>query len=233
MTHPILELQAADTLADQLRHRRQHLPEQAQVDASRGAYRDWELRRDGLRRQLDELDAAIARSEAESHEIDLQRTRLERQLKTVIAPREAEALMHEIAMLNERRSGLDDAELGALEEQALIDDELVAHLGDEAALNTAVALADDAASNAALQIDAELADISTRHDGLRAAVDERLLRRYDELRKIHVVAAAALNGHRCEGCHLDLSAVEIDAVRAESADGELANCPHCGRLLVL
>ena len=42
------------------------------------------------------------------------------------------------------------------------------------------------------------------------------------LRKIHVVAAAALNGHRCEGCHLDLSAVEIDAVRAESADGELA-----------
>ena len=62
---------------------------------------------------------------------------------------------------------------------------------------------------------------------------ERLLRRYDELRKIHVVAAASSNGHRCEGCHLDLSAAEIDAVRAESAGGELANCPHCGRLLVL
>ena len=38
MTHPILELQAADTLADQLRHRREHLPEQdeAAVEALEG-----------------------------------------------------------------------------------------------------------------------------------------------------------------------------------------------------
>jgi predicted nucleic acid-binding Zn-ribbon protein len=233
VTHPILELQAADTLADQLRHRRQHMPEQAQVDASRSAHRDWEVRRDGLRRQLDELDAAISRSEAESHEIDLHRARLERQLKTVIAPREAEALMHEIAVLNERRGELDDTELGALEDQARIDDELVAHLGDQAALETAMSLADDAAAVAAAQIDEELAGIASRHDALRSAVDAALLRRYDELRRLHVVAAAALNGHRCEGCHLDLSAGEIDDVRAVASGGELPNCPHCGRLLVV
>jgi predicted dithiol-disulfide oxidoreductase (DUF899 family) len=45
-------------------------------------------------------------------------------LKTVIAPREAEALMHEIAVLNERREALDDGELSALEEQAETEDDL-------------------------------------------------------------------------------------------------------------
>ena len=98
VTHPILELQAADTLADQLRHRREHLPEQdAGRRRPRQRTRDWERRRDGLQRQLDELERGIARSESDSHEIDVHRARLEKQLKTVIAPREAEALMHEIA----------------------------------------------------------------------------------------------------------------------------------------
>ena len=34
MSQALLDLQAADTLADQLRHRRGHLPEQAAVDAA-------------------------------------------------------------------------------------------------------------------------------------------------------------------------------------------------------
>ena len=60
-----------------------------------------------------------------------------------------------------------------------------------------------------------------------------LLRRYDQLRKQNVVAAAALNGSRCEGCHLDLSAAELDDVRAQARAGGLADCPQCGRLLVV
>ena len=73
----------------------------------------------------------ISRSESDSHEIDVDRARLEKQLKTVFSPREAEALMHEIALLTERRGALDDAELSALEEQADIDDDLTAHAAAE------------------------------------------------------------------------------------------------------
>jgi hypothetical protein len=233
VSHSILELQAADTRADQLRHRREHLPEQQRVDAERSAHAAWERRRDGLRRRLEELDAVIARSEAESHEIDLQRARLEKQMKTVIAPREAEALMHEIAVLKERREALDDAELSALEEQAEVDDDLSTHLAGEDSLNSAIAVAEEAAAAAASDIDTELAEIGSRHDELRAAVDGVLLERYDRLRKHDMVAAAALNGTRCEGCHLDLSAAELDEVRAAARAGGVADCPHCGRLLVV
>ena len=233
MTHPILELQAADTLANQLRHRRDRLPEQEQLAEARSRHADWERRRDVLRRRLAELESVISRAESESHEIDVQRTRLEKQLKSVFSPREAEALMHEIALLNERRGGLDDAELSALEEQADIDDDLTAHAEAEDGLTSAVAVAEEAAAQAAAQIDAELADIESRHEALRAAVDAGLLEKYDQLRGHHVVAAAALHGNRCEGCYLDLSAVELDEVRAAARDGGLADCPHCGRLLVL
>lgn len=233
MSHPILDLQADDTLADQLRHRRQNLPQQDQLDTARAAHADWARRRDGLQRRLEELDAEIARSESESHEIDLHRTRLEKQLKTVIAPREAEALMHEIALLNERRSGLDDLELGALEEQAAVDDDLRAMSGEEAALAAAISEAEEIAARAAADIDSQLAEIAARREERRATVDPGQLGRYDELRKHHVVAAAGLNGTRCDGCHLDLSASELDEVRATARDRGLADCPHCGRLLVV
>jgi predicted nucleic acid-binding Zn-ribbon protein len=233
VTHPILELQAADTLADQLRHRRDHLPEQAQLAEARSRLADWARRRDDLQRRLGELESVISRSESDSHAIDLDRARLEKQLKTVIAPREAEALMHEIAVLTERRGALDDAELSALEEQADIDDDLSAHAAAQDALVSAVSVAEEAAAQAAAQIDAQLAEIDSRHDELRGAVEPALLSRYDDLRAGQIVAAAALHGSRCEGCHLDLSAVELDTVRDAARAGGLADCPHCGRLLVV
>ncbi len=233
MTHPILELQAADTRADQLQHRRAHLPEQQAVDTAAAALGEWQRASDAMRSSLAELDAAIAASERDSHAIDVQRERLERQLKTIIAPREAEALQHEIATLQQRRSDLDDGELEALEQQSTIDDELTVLRGQEPALRQSLATAQAAAAGATAAIDAELATISAVHERLRAAVDSMLLARYDQLRGHQMVAAAALNGRRCEGCHLDLSATEIDDVREAAAGTGLAECPHCGRLLVL
>jgi hypothetical protein len=233
VTHPILELQAADTRADQLRHRRANLPEQQAVDAAAAALAEWQRANDAMRSTLAELDAVIAASERDSHAIDVQRERLERQLKTIIAPREAEALQHEIATLQQRRSDLDDGELEALEQQSTIDDELTMLGGQEPALRQALASAQAAAAEATSAIDAELATITADHEQLRAAVDSALLARYDRLRGHQMVAAAALNGRRCEGCHLDLSATEIDDVRDAAAGTGLAECPHCGRLLVL
>ena len=45
------------------------------------------------------------------------------------------------------------------------------------------------------------------------------------------VAVARLVGKTCQGCHLQLSAVEIDRIRRLDVD-ELVHCEACGRLLV-
>ena len=232
MSHPLLELQAAETMADQLTHRRQQLPEAEQVQAARNELVRWEQSRQRIRQRLDELEASIEQSENESHGIDAHRADLEAKLKTVIAPREAEALQTEIANLDERRRGLDDVELTAMEEQTHLEDELAVLLGQEEALRGALLDADSALSAAEADIDGELTNIAGRLEGLRGNVDASLLSRYDRLRQHFVVAAANLSGSRCEGCHLDLSAHEVDDVKDEIASAGVGNCPQCGRILV-
>ena len=45
------------------------------------------------------------------------------------------------------------------------------------------------------------------------------------------IGIARLNGMTCEGCHLQLSAVDVDRLRKEPSDA-LVRCTECSRLLV-
>jgi predicted nucleic acid-binding Zn-ribbon protein len=233
VTHPILELQAADTMADQLRHRRDNLPEREHLQASKNALVRWNEARMVTRKRVEELSALVDRTEAEAHDVDVHLERLNKQMKTVIAAREAEALQHEIATLKQRRSELDDVELSAMEEQTAAEEELARLLDQEGSLTETYIAADKESSAAEIDIDGELARIAIRLETLRAAVDNKILKRYDRLREQHLVAAATLSGSRCEGCHLDLSAAEVDDVKDNVAKGGLADCPQCGRLLAV
>ena len=234
MTAPLLELQAADTMADQLRHRRSNLAEREQLQASKNDLIRWDQSLQTIRRRLDELNTVIEQAEQRSHAIDTKKAKLHAQLKTIIAPREAEALQSEIATLERERGELDDTELAALEEQSRLDDELQGLLAQEETLRETFLRADAVLSTAQRDIDGELQRIAERLQGLRDAVDDKVLKRYDRLRQHHVVAAGGLSGSRCDGCHLDLSPAEIDEVRAAAASSSgIAECPHCGRLLVI
>lgn len=234
MTHPLLELQAADTMADQLRHRRQNLAERDHVQTTKNELVRWNEARIVIRKRLDELSGIIDGLEAESKEVDAHRNRLQAQLKTVIAPREAEALQSEIATLTQRRGDLDERELEALEEQSRLDDELAELNSQEEALRDDYLAADAALNVVTSDVDAELARVDERLDDLRSGVDKKVLKRYDALRRNHVIAAATLAGSRCEGCHLDLSAAEVDDVKEAAAKSDgIADCPQCGRLIVV
>ncbi|MAT07335.1 MAG: hypothetical protein CL424_20095 [Acidimicrobiaceae bacterium] len=234
MTSSVLELQAADTMSDQLRHRREVLAEREQVQAAKNALLRWNEARTVVRRRLDELADEIQRIEDDSAKLDQHRDRLQAQLKTVIAPREAEALQHEIATLTTQRSQFDDAELAALEEHSRLDGELDELLAQEESLTAEYLGAESALAEAESDIDGELARIAERLKGLRSEVDKPVLRRYDRLRKNFVIAAAPLSGSRCEGCHLDLSAAELDEIRDTGAKNDgIAECPQCGRLLIV
>lgn len=234
MTAPLLELQAADTMADQLRHRRGQLAERDQLQATKNDLIRWDQALQTVRKRIRELGDEIEQAEHRSEEIDAKVARLQGQLKTIISPREAEALQGEIAVLQRERSELDDVELTALEEQSRLDDELQQLLSQEETLRDAFLGADAALSAAQSDIDAELERVAQRLSGLRDAVDAKVLKRYDRLREQHLVAAATVSGSRCDGCHLDLSPAELDDVRATAAAAAgVAECPQCSRLLVV
>lgn len=230
----LLVVQRIDTDADQLVNRRERLAERDQLAAASSQLATWERDRTAMRSRLDELTEVIEKAEGDAADLAEHKTRLEAQMKTVIAPREAEALMHEIATIDEQVDVLDTTELEALEEQSDIDDRLTAHLESEAPLRDAVSVADAALERATGEIDHELDELEVQRSAARGELGETVLARYDRVRASSGVAVAVLVGHRCEGCHLDLSAAEIDDVKDEAAAADgVADCPNCGRMLAL
>ena len=141
--------------------------------------------------------------------------------------------MHEIETINAQRDELDDAELAALEEQSVLDDERTAHLESETTLRTAVGSADEALELACADIDAEVRQLAAARSTVIINIDESIVRRYESVRAAAGVAVAKLKGHRCEGCHLDLSAAEVDTAKDEAAASGYTDCPQCGRLIVV
>ncbi len=229
----LLTLQEIDTEADQLGVRRQRLPEREQLTAKTEQLAAWERRRRELRERNEQLAATIEDADARSTALAGDKERLEAQLKTIIAPREAEALMNEISAVGTQIDELDMAELEAMEESSTIDDELAQHLELEPGLRQAMELADGALASVVADIDRDLAALSARRDDARAHLGVDVLARYDRVRSQLGVAVSRLEGSRCNGCHLDLSAAEVDTAKEESADSGVTDCPQCGRMLVV
>ncbi|MDX2382173.1 MAG: C4-type zinc ribbon domain-containing protein [Acidimicrobiia bacterium] len=228
-----LALQTIDTESDQLATRLERLEERvARADAA-AAMAEWERTLEAGDNRMAELATAIEDAERVGEGHAAQKARFEEQLKTIIAPREAEALMHEIETLDEQRDVNETGELEALEEQSSLDDALVAHRAAEQGHREALAVANAALAAAVAEITAAQEQLDGGRADARAVLDEAALRTYDRIRAHLGVAVAVLQGKMCTGCHLDLSAAEIDTARETAAAGTgLADCPQCGRMLV-
>jgi hypothetical protein len=229
----LLALQEIDTESDQLRSRRDRLDERAEQATAAAAVEEWERRLAANERRMVELSAAIDGAETTEEALEAKKARLEQQMKTIIAPREAEALMHEIATVDGEIDANETAELEALEEQSQIEAALAEQRASEPGLRDSLARADEALGAAVAEIDAALAGLDRRRDEARSGVEANGLANYDRLRAQLGVAVARLVGKMCGGCHLDLSAAEIDTLRESAAAGSgAADCPQCGRILL-
>ncbi len=228
----LLTLQDIDSALVAVANRRPRLPELAAHRAATAAVDEHRTKMAAAQARIDAAQASIEAAEHASADITTKRTRLEAQLKTVIAPREAEALMHQIATLNEQRDGLDEQELTALDEQAAGEDDLAALAATLPALEAAAAATEAELQVATATLDAEEADLHGRRPDVIAVLSAAEVAAYDRARQhFGGVAVARLEGHRCHGCHLDLSPAEMDVVKAVPADS-MPECPQCGRYLV-
>lgn len=228
----LLALQLLDSELDQIEGRRKRLPERAALATATAAHQAWEAEQQV---QLDRV-AASARSideaEVAGAELDRKTAKLQAQLKTVIAPREAEALMKEIDGLAARHGELDDVELAAMEDQASADEALAALAARETELLATLAEATEAVRAAEASLSADADDVRARRAEAVAALSADELSLYETAKTRHRgIGIAKLERHTCTGCHVDLSQVEYERVMSTPA-GELAECPHCDRFLV-
>ncbi|HET9444099.1 MAG TPA: C4-type zinc ribbon domain-containing protein [Acidimicrobiales bacterium] len=230
----VLSVQDHDTVIDQLRHRRQSLPERAALQALEARRRELAARRQEAAARRDEvaarqaeLERAMAVSEARVGEID-------RRMYSgqVTASRDLQAMAAEIEHLKERVSDLEDAALAAMEEREPLDAE-VAGLDREDAILVADADRLTAALAAAeAAIDADLAGEQEARRAAAEAVPGDLAATYEKLRaRLGGIGAARLEHGTCMGCHLRLPATELDRLKREPPDS-VAFCDQCGRILV-
>ena len=206
---PILELQTIDTTIDRLESRRAALRAGTDLDAARALADAHEAELGELRLKIDAIDRDAGRLE---HEVETLRQKLAAERRrlldgSVANPKELAAIQREIESIERRISDREDEELAMLEERA------------SASTDSELA-----------EIEGNLTERRAEREALAPTLPPELLELYEELRpQKKGVAAAALVDGVCQGCHEQLSAVELDRLRRTD---DVPRCEHCRRILV-
>jgi uncharacterized protein len=229
----LLELADLDAELARLDHRRHGLPEIEQLAALETRAVELKDALVGTETELGDLSREQTRAERDVEQvrtrIDRDRTRLD--AGQVSAARELASLQSEIENLHRRQGDLEEVVLELMERRETLEsqqDELTTgrdNLGGEMA---EVASRRDAAFS---EIDEQTAKASDQRASVAADVPADLLALYDQIRKTKDVGAAMLRARRCEGCHLNLNAADLNAIRASAPD-EVVRCEECRRILV-
>ena len=227
----LYDLQMLDTTLEQLRHHFITLPEREALAVVQKNIADCASQISSGEIRQQELEKLLNVAEATSATLRKKRERLEQQMKTVIAPREAEALQHEILTVNTELNTADEESLAFMEESEHIDSTLVAARAALVELRTAEVTATAALHEAEEYKKAEARDVEEKRQRLAETLDEKWSAAYELRRSQHKgIAVAKVKNHVCGGCHLDLSTSEVDLLKKETDENR--ECPNCARWLV-
>jgi predicted nucleic acid-binding Zn-ribbon protein len=229
----LLELADLDAELARLGHRRQSLPELAEL--ARLEARSGELKDEivAAETELGDLTREQARAE---RDVDQVRARIDRDQARldagqVAAARELASLQSEIESLHRRQGDLEEVVLDLMERRETLAgrrDALAAERDGLAGETAALAARRDASVK---EIDEQAARAAERRGQVAAGMPADLLKLYDQIRSSRGVGAAALRAGRCEGCHLSLNTVDLNKIR-DAAPDEVLRCEECRRILV-
>ncbi len=230
----LLTVQELDTALDQLRHRRTHLPERAELQALEGQRKALATElaaaitaRDEVAARQAGFEKDIAASEARIAEIDKRIYSGE-----IAAARDLQAMAGEIEHIKVRVSTLEDSALETMDEREPLDAAVLALEARTAALEVEAERLRVVIGATEAEIDGAVADEEGRRTTAAASVDPELLAEYERLRgRLGGIGVARLEHNTCMGCRMKLPATELDRVRHQPPDA-LVHCEQCGRILV-
>lgn len=230
----LLALQVFDTRADQLRHRRDHLPEIAALHTAQAARGVADGKAAEVRDRLHALRHRQRALEDEASLVEDKAVEIDRRLYdgSIQAPKELEAFQADHRLLKARQSHLEDSAIEVMEEAEPIESELSAAEATVAERDVEIDALNADIARIRTAIDAELEDVQSERDRIAAGLPAEVLTQYESLRTgLGGVGAARLVGARCEGCHLEIPSAQLEAVRKAPPEA-VVTCPECGRILV-
>jgi hypothetical protein len=230
----LLAVQDRDTELDQLRHRRATLSQRAALAAAERELAEIDDRGGALVLERHALEERRQRLEAEVADLERRLNDLDRRMHSgeVTATRELSAMVDQTDAIKRRRSDLEDAELELMVALEPLDEELGTLEGRRVAVAASVDGLRAELAVAEVAIDTQLDEAAAAREKAAADVPGPMLATYDRIRqRLGGIGAARLVGASCGGCHLTLSATELDRIRREPPDA-LVTCDQCGRILV-
>ncbi len=233
LTH-LLAVQDLDTSITQLQHRRDALVESSGLAAVEAELAMLEVDRAEADARRGSLAAAQSMLETQIAGITERRDVVEKRMYATSSSsgRDLQAMNEEVRHLTERRAELEEQELVIMLELDPIDAELAALRQRMAPLEEKAKELRTEVEQESLEIDAAIASATGTRAAEAAQLPAALSDRYEKLRaRLKGTGAARLIKSHCDGCHLELSSVEVERIRALPA-GEVATCEQCGRILV-
>lgn len=229
----LLDVQTLDTRTDQLAHQRRTLPELATVAALESRRADLHTSLTTSRTAAADLARDLAKAEADVDQVRARTLRDQARLDSGTASlKDVQALTAEIEHLAGRQAVLEDAQLAVMERLEMRQSELDAAQEAFDAVETELASARVAAEAAVAALDAQATDVAQQRATAVDGLDAGLVVLYEKLRTQRGgLGAGRLVGNRCEGCHMELNALDLDAIRAAPLD-QVVRCEECGRILV-
>jgi predicted nucleic acid-binding Zn-ribbon protein len=233
LLQPLLQLQRVDTALLQLAHHQSSLAERTSLAAAKAGLVATQGKHNKLLTELKAVKEDVVALEAANKKCEMAIQKYSQQLKTVIAPREAEALQHEIETMRVERSGNDDKELALLEKSENIESQISELAEQIDSQQASVEQATLAVNSVLATCEADKQKLDAQRSQVASEIDPKLIKLYDVKRNKRTTPAVAdLHGTKCQSCHLDLSVVELSALKKVSAE-EFAECPNCDCYLVI
>lgn len=228
----LLDVARIDQSMSAAEHRRRTLPDLALIAS--GTTRVGELRNALVLAQTEigDLDRAARKLD---NEIDAVRARAKRdadRLAAGVAPaKDLESMQHEIVSLARRQATLEDEALELMETREVADAALATTERELTVASAELAAAQQRRDGAFADIDDELRRGVAERRVLVDGMPADLVVLYEQIRSRGRVAAAALNGSRCEACRMDLDRSALAAIWAAGVE-EVVRCTECGAILI-
>lgn len=230
----ILAVQAIDLRLLQLRHRVERHPLRAELLDARAGVDVGRERLAKVEARYHEIEREQKRLSDEAATIEAKRAEIEGKLYdgSVQATKELMALQDESANLLKRQTSVEDDQLEGMEQLETVGDELAAQERALAELTERADAIEGRLDDAVAELEAEIGQAEVDRVDVAGPADPELLATYEALApQFDGAPLARFADGRCDGCHMQLSAVAVDQL-LKAPENEAITCEECGRLLV-
>lgn len=229
----LLALQEIDSALIRLAHQEKNLPvlkELAKATEGFEAHQDLAI---AAATERSDIEVELNRSASDVEQVDQRITKDQQFIDSGSASaKDLQNLLGELESLKRRKEELEEVEL---EIMVRIDDAKKRqehHANERDRFEIEVRRLSAERDQALSEIEGKRNELEESRKSAASKITSELLNLYEKIRESSGgVAAARLHQGRCEGCHLEVNAIELTRIKS-LPDDEVVRCEECRRILV-